>query len=232
MRDRSVGGCDRTRDVWARCLPAITSEPNPPKPMRDRMARRPRKGCRPRVVSGIRNCEGRQGMVKRAGEIKQVLVVDDDREMRDLLGEIISYAGCRPLKARSARKALALIETERVDLMLLDLYMPGGNGVDLLSTLKRRQLEVPTLVVSGYVSSSTLRQLVELGVRGVVAKPFDVDRLMEDMAGGLGIKRHTGNLDARCRFCDSVVSEGYKFCMHCGQPLKARLPTLVERVPA
>jgi DNA-binding NtrC family response regulator len=171
-------------------------------------------------------------MVKHTRVVKQVLVVDDDREMRDLLSEIASYAGCRALKARSANRALSILEVERVDLMLLDLYMPGGNGVDLLSTLKRRQLEVSTLVVSGYVSASTVRQLVELGVRGIVAKPFDVGRLMEDMTGALGLRGRTENLEARCTFCDNAVRTEHRFCMNCGRPLKARVPMREVCVPA
>ena len=162
----------------------------------------------------------------------QVLVVDDDRDMRDLLAEVTAYAGCRPFKARSAAKALSVLESEKVDLMILDLYMPGGNGAELLNTLKRRYLDVPTMVVSGYVSTSVLRQLVALGVKGVVAKPFDVGRLMVDIKRQLGLFEGTVRLKASCRFCDNPVSQDHRFCMHCGRPLKETHAEMAEYVLA
>jgi DNA-binding NtrC family response regulator len=158
-------------------------------------------------------------MGRHGKETPKVLVVDDDREMRDLLAEIALYIGCQPVKARSANKALSVVETEKIDLMLLDIYMPGGNGVDMLSTVKRRGLQIPTLVVSGYVSTAVLRQLVGLGVKGVVAKPFDVDRLMEDMERALGVGQDGDEPERRCAFCGNAVSGGHKYCKHCGQPL-------------
>ena len=171
-------------------------------------------------------------MSERYDATPQVLVVDDDRDMRDLLAEITSYAGCRPFRARSAAKALSVLESEKVDLMILDLYMPGGNGVDLLNTLKRRYLDVPTMVVSGYVSTSVLKQLVALGVKGVVAKPFDVGRLMVDIKRQLGVFGYTARLKASCRFCDNPVSENHRFCMHCGRPRQETKAELAECVPA
>ena len=127
---------------------------------------------------------------------------------------------------------MSVLESEKVDLMVLDLYMPGGNGVDLLNTLKKRYLDVPTMVVSGYVSTSVLRQLVALGVKGVVAKPFDVERLMVDIRKQLGLVDNAVRLEASCGFCGNPVSEDHRFCMHCGRPLRKTQADLAECVPA
>ena len=156
----------------------------------------------------------------------QILVVDDDRDMRALLGQMVAELGCRPLEARSASMAVDLLERERVDMMLLDLYMPGATGMDLLKALRKRRLMLPTVVVSGYVSSIVAKQLVELGVQDIVAKPFAIDRLLRQIRRVLQMNTDRPHREQRCGcpVCSERVGPNDRFCCQCGHQLQG-VPT-------
>ena len=161
----------------------------------------------------------------------QILVVDDDRDMRALLGQMVAELGCRPLEARSASMAVDLLERERVDMMLLDLYMPGATGMDLLKALRKRRLMLPTVVVSGYVSSIVARQLVELGVQDIVAKPFTVDRLFRQIRRALRVKMSRPRRErCGCPVCGESVGPNDRFCRQCGDRLQG-VPTEIAQAP-
>ena len=155
----------------------------------------------------------------------RILVVDDDRDMRALLGKVVAELGCKPLEARSASKAVDLLEREQVDMMLLDIYMPGATGMDLLKALRKRRLMLPTVVVSGYVSSIVAKQLVELGVQDIVAKPFTVDRLFRQIRRALRVKMSRPRRErCGCPVCGESVGPNDRFCRQCGHPLQG-VPT-------
>ena len=155
----------------------------------------------------------------------RILVVDDDRDMRALLGKVVAELGCKPLEARSASRAVDLLEREQVDMMLLDIYMPGATGMDLLKALRKRRLMLPTVVVSGYVSSIVAKQLVELGVQDIVAKPFTVDRLFRQIRRALQMKVDRPSRErCGCPVCGESVGPNDRFCRQCGHPLQG-VPT-------
>ena len=110
-----------------------------------------------------------------------VLVVEDDEQMRAMLEMMITRMGCKTLAVSRATEALGPIQTGKADLVLLDLQMPGVTGIELLRTMKRRNLLVPTVVVSAYISSEAAQACAQLGVKGMVAKPFDQARLVTEI---------------------------------------------------
>ena len=155
----------------------------------------------------------------------KILVVEDDKEVRDLMKELVARLGYAPLEAQNAKDALSHLEKERVDLMLLDLRMSGASGLDLLKVLNRREMQVPTIVVSAYVSPTTAKALLQLGVRGIVAKPFKVDRVLEEVEKVLHESGDEGLEDtAKCPKCDAIVDPDDNFCRKCGRKLSPDSP--------
>lgn len=150
----------------------------------------------------------------RARERRQVLIVDDERRMLDLLADVVERMGCCPLKARNVPRAVSLLERNAVDIMLLDLAMPGANGIDLLKAMHKRRVPIATVVVSAFISPPVLKQLVALDVQGVVTKPFRVSRLTHEIRKAL-IKLAGGV--ARCPACNSELDQKHRFCGECGQ---------------
>ena len=113
--------------------------------------------------------------------IPQILVVDDEPEMRNILREVIQTKKCVAIEASKATEALAYMEKYRVDLVLLDIHMQGASGVDLLKVMRRRHLKIPTIIISGFVTEELAAEIAKQGVVGIVAKPFTPNRILEEI---------------------------------------------------
>ena len=118
---------------------------------------------------------------EKASAARQILVVEDEEGVRSVLKEIVENLDCKVLEAKNVKEAMAHLEKWSVDLMLLDLHLGGANGIDLLRVLHRRNWRVPTVVVSAYISAETAKELVDLGVLGMVSKPFKMDRIVSEI---------------------------------------------------
>lgn len=102
-----------------------------------------------------------------------LLIVDDDETMRSLLTRILSQAGyCSILVAPSAPVARKLLQTNHVDLVLTDMQMPGGSGMDLLKHLHGSTPSVATLMITVLDNAELADQALALGAYGYIIKPF------------------------------------------------------------
>ncbi len=114
----------------------------------------------------------------------RVLVVDDDEQMRRLL--MVAEVGCEAIELERAKDAMDHIERGRAHMMLLDLQLTGASGLDLLRSMRRHKVWVPTIVVSGFISPDAAKQLAEIGVQGMVAKPFTKERVLAEIQKVIG----------------------------------------------
>ncbi|HPO17061.1 MAG TPA: response regulator [Candidatus Hydrogenedentes bacterium] len=111
-----------------------------------------------------------------------ILIVDDSETARAALAKALSIAQT-PVRefyqAADGQAALALLEDKQVDIVFLNLSMPGMNGLDMLNRMKERGLldTVPVVVVSADGSETRITELAELGIRGHVRKPYTPERL-------------------------------------------------------
>ena len=111
-------------------------------------------------------------------EIK-ILVVDDEDSIRRLMLEVIARQGFEGLEAADAAQALALLDRHQIDLVLLDLHMPGpADGEDLLFLLRDRGDEVPVIIVSGWVDDEATVHHPDC-VHAVLKKPVRIDELAD-----------------------------------------------------
>ena len=134
---------------------------------------------------------------------KTVLIVDNDKTVRDTMSQIVQRMGYECLSVERATRAAAIITEEKVDAMLLDLHMPGPHGDHLLAHLKRRSVPIPpTIVVSGYLHEDRIGPLLEFGISGIIAKPFEVKRLMDELT----------------RILEGEEVRSYRYCPQCGTP--------------
>ncbi len=109
-------------------------------------------------------------------EIPLVLVIEDDPPVRALLNDVLQDEGYAVMTVHDGASALRVLESVRVDLITLDLDLPGITGDELLYMLERRKLRVPPVVMitSGAPVPRAIRQLAER----VLDKPFDIDDLV------------------------------------------------------
>jgi signal transduction histidine kinase len=108
--------------------------------------------------------------------LKTVLVVDDDAEVRSLLGELLRALGHRVVEAADGPAALALLETTTPDVMLADFAMPGMNGAELATAALARWPDLPIVFASGYADIAQLETSVGQGAT-IIRKPFTLETL-------------------------------------------------------
>jgi DNA-binding response OmpR family regulator len=108
-----------------------------------------------------------------------VLVVDDDADLRSALTEYISKMGVRVRTAGNLAEAQKLLQTEAVpfDLVLCDLKIPGGSGMDVLRAAHTRSPESLVTIITGYASIETAIEAIRLGAYNYITKPFSLSEI-------------------------------------------------------
>jgi two-component system, NtrC family, response regulator PilR len=107
----------------------------------------------------------------------RILVVDDERSMRELLAIVLRREGYEVLLAENGRAAIALLEREPVDLLISDIKMPDLTGVDVLRAAKRIDPGILGIMITAFASTETAVEAMRLGACDYLSKPFDVDLL-------------------------------------------------------
>jgi DNA-binding response OmpR family regulator len=106
-----------------------------------------------------------------------ILVVDDERPICDMLTKYLTPRGYHVYTAQNGRTALTLAERERPRLIVLDIYMPGMDGVEVLRKLRARQYKGGVMMLTGCEDRMLLKDALDLGSLDIVGKPFDLERL-------------------------------------------------------
>ena len=110
---------------------------------------------------------------------KTILIIDDEPEIRNLMEEILSEEGYKTFSAESAQKAEQIIAAHQVDLVYLDIWMPGTDGVDLLKKLtKTNNLKAPIIMISGHATIKTAVETTRLGAFDFIEKPLSIEKLL------------------------------------------------------
>jgi len=107
-----------------------------------------------------------------------VLVVDDEQLVRDLLVQFLSLRGYRTLGVKDASDALAMIEQAPPDLVLLDLFLPGMNGVEVLRRLRQKEFGGAVIIIAGIHDEEVLEEAWALHPQEVLTKPVDLERML------------------------------------------------------
>jgi len=107
----------------------------------------------------------------------RILVVDDERSMRELLAIVLRREGYEVLLAENGRSAITLLEQEPVDLLISDIKMPDLSGVDVLRAAKKIDQDILGIMITAFASTDTAVEAMRLGACDYLSKPFDIDLL-------------------------------------------------------
>src|SRR6478736_7676347 len=109
-----------------------------------------------------------------------VLVVDDEADIRELVAGILSDEGYAVRTANDSESALAAIKSRKPALLILDIWMQGGgmDGLELLDLVKTLDADIPVIMISGHGNIETAVSAIKRGAYEFLEKPFKADRLI------------------------------------------------------
>ena len=113
--------------------------------------------------------------------MKHVLVVEDQKPVRDSIGDLLAIDGHQTRLVGDGQVALEMLLKDPFDLITLDLNMPSFDGISLIEALMSQEgpnRGTPIVVISAYLSAGTVENLRELGVQHCLSKPFEADELL------------------------------------------------------
>ncbi|WP_346726952.1 response regulator [Bacillus suaedae] len=107
--------------------------------------------------------------------MKKILVVDDQYGIRVLLCEILQKDGYQMHDAANGVQALKIVEKEQPDLVLLDMKIPGMDGLEILKHIKEDHPQINVIMMTAYGELNLINEAMSLGAITHFAKPFDID---------------------------------------------------------
>lgn len=122
---------------------------------------------------------------------KTVLIVDDDPDIVDIISICLKDNDIVPEKAYNGMEALEIVKIKNIDLILLDINMPGMNGFEVIKHLKedKKTCEIPIVVLTGtYISEDDKKHGLTLGVTKYLTKPFSANDLVKEIKTALNAK--------------------------------------------
>ena len=118
-----------------------------------------------------------------------ILIVDDEEVVRHSFSRVLGGAHCRTASVVDGEEALRALAREPFDVVLLDLRMPGADGITVLKAIKERWPESEVVVITGYASIETAKEAVRLGAYDYLAKPVAPDAVIRVAQGAVLRKR-------------------------------------------
>lgn len=110
-----------------------------------------------------------------------ILIVEDDGEMREILGDVFEDHGARVLRASNGVEAFALVEKERIDLVMSDIQMPVMDGIELLRKIRKKDPKIPIVLLATGQSQLSEQGARSLGAAGLILKPFNLRSLADQV---------------------------------------------------
>lgn len=118
---------------------------------------------------------------------KTVLIAEDESELRDLLASELRDNAIHVVEAANGIEALKLLEKHQIDLVVTDLRMAGGDGLELLAVLRGKPKRIPAILMSGF-ADCTLSQAQSFGATELLHKPFTLTAFVNIIQGLLNTK--------------------------------------------
>lgn len=122
---------------------------------------------------------------------KTLLIVDDEVDLRDIVASELEFMGARVFQAENILKAQQVLKDNNIDLIISDIRMPGGTGIDLLEVVKRKGDEAPPMILITGFADITLEDAFDKGAEALLNKPFKLDDLIKM------VLRYTSPFDER-----------------------------------
>lgn len=110
-------------------------------------------------------------------EKRKLLIVDDQMGIRILLEEVFESEGYTTFQASNGKLALEIVEKESPEMVLLDMKIPGMDGLEILKRIKTISKDIKVIMMTAYGELAVIKETTELGALMHFTKPFDIDEL-------------------------------------------------------
>ena len=128
---------------------------------------------------------------------ERILIVDDEKNIVSSLTGILSDEGYEVAETGDGVEALEIIQADPPDLVLLDIWLPGMDGIEVLKTVKAYHPEIEVLIMSGHGTIETAVKATKLGAQDFIEKPFSLERITQSIKEVLNNKRSSSKVEAK-----------------------------------
>ncbi|MGD8370427.1 MAG: response regulator [Syntrophobacterales bacterium] len=137
----------------------------------------------------------------------KVLVVDDEQEIRDLLDSFLTAQGYKVILASDGTEAIELAVTENPQAIILDIKMPGIDGIEVCKRLKEKEETrlIPVIMITGFEDNKI--EALEMGADDFVNKPFDMAELSIRVKSVLQIRHLTNELERAVAYIEELQKD-------------------------
>ncbi|MDP2207969.1 MAG: sigma-54 dependent transcriptional regulator [Bacteroidota bacterium] len=147
--------------------------------------------------------------------MKTILIIDDEKSIRDAVKMILNYEKYEVELAEDGPKGFAILDNpeNRIDAVLLDVKMPGMDGIEVLQTIKSRHTDLPIIMISGHGTIETAVEATKLGAFDFLTKPLDRDKLLVTLRNALDHKILTAEIETirqKLEGKDNILGESQK----------------------
>lgn len=126
--------------------------------------------------------------------MSNILIVDDDQLIREILGDYLQEAGHKIFCARNSPEAIALFETVEIELLLLDIFLEGESGLEIIPFVLNKKGQIPIIVMTAQSSIDTVSEAIRLGVHDYIRKPINKFDLVHTVNKQLETKQLSNNI--------------------------------------
>jgi len=152
-----------------------------------------------------------------------ILIVDDEQSIREGSARILSRMGCNILKAANGEEGLDILTREIVEILLLDLKMPGIDGMEVLRRVKEKYPHILVIIMTGFATVETAIEAMKQGAYDFIPKPFEPDHIR------LVVNRAREKLRLT-REAEKLAQERKRTLLDLGTE-KSRVRTIIEALP-
>jgi DNA-binding response OmpR family regulator len=150
----------------------------------------------------------------------EIMVVDDDQDLRESIAEVLSEAGFAVTEASRGEEALEHLAHKNFDLVLLDLIMPGLSGLELMGRIREKSPRMPVIMITAFASVDNAVAAMRQGASDYITKPFRIDALLASV----------GRVLEEARFASCMTSLDLDTVLSClSNPLRRQILVHVEQ---
>ncbi|WP_319523133.1 sigma-54 dependent transcriptional regulator [uncultured Desulfosarcina sp.] len=118
-----------------------------------------------------------------------ILIVDDEASILQSLSGLLTDEGFEIITASNGYEALKIIDSESPDLVLLDIWMPGIDGIETLKEIKKNHTTLPVIIITGHGNVETAVKATKLGAFDLIEKPLNIDKVIVSINNALNFRR-------------------------------------------